>query len=100
MQESTVLQTALKNQQFITPLPDKKIHIYKEGKTSYANLFISEDIVYASSIKESDSVYLGKVIITNLKMLAGREIRPTDKIKVTQLLPAMIVGELVGVYQA
>ena len=100
MPEPIVLPDLLKDQEFITALKDKKIHIYKEGKIMYTNLFISDKVVYASSIKEKDSVFLGKVIITNIKILAGREIRPTDKIKITQLLPSIVVGELVEVYKS
>lgn len=98
MPEPIELQKALNGQKFITALEGKKIHIYKEGKTNYANLFISEGKVYASSIREDNSIFAGKVIITNLKLLAKREIRPTDKIEITQLLPAMVIGEIVEEY--
>ena len=95
MQELTELEKALKNQDFITALGDKAINVQKKDKTYCANLFISEGRVYAISGKENNSV-VGTAILTNVKRL-GREVRPTDRIKITQLLPqSVVIGEIAG----
>jgi hypothetical protein len=94
MATSSKLQIALKNQNFITAFMDKRMHIFKEGKVSYVNLFILEDKVYASSIREEGTKMIAKAIITNIKLF-GRAPVKEDKIKITDVLPNSVVGEIV-----
>ena len=91
----TDLQKAINGHQFITARQDKAIHIHKEKKTNFVNLVISDGVVYAASLGEEATV-IGTVVITNIKILEGRNPRPTDQIKVIQVLPTAIIGEITG----
>lgn len=87
------LQEALNGKKSVSAMKDKKMHVYTEGKYSYVNLVVSDGAVYAASLG-LDLPIIGKVIITNMKMLAGREVVSTDSIKFTDILPNMVIGEI------
>lgn len=94
MENLTVFEITLKNQDFITAFGDKTIKVIKKEKTYCAYLYVSENKVYAVSGNENDPV-IKTIILTNGKTL-GRPVRSTDKIKVTQILPTAVIGEIAG----
>lgn len=94
MVEPTDFEKALKNQDYITAFTDKRMHIFKEGKVSYVILFIHEDKVYVSSIRQEGVKMIGKVVITNMKLFK-RDTQILDRVKITQVRPEYAVGEIV-----
>lgn len=98
MADPISLKEAINGQNFITALEGKKMHFNKKGKAMvYTNLFISEGVVYASSIREDNAKIIGTVIVTNFKTLGRKDVLPSDKIKIIQILPtADVIGEIMA----
>ncbi len=92
MMEATDFQKKLGSQTLIHPLNGNPLKVYKAGKNSYINLFVSDDKVYVAS-ENDNSETIGMVIIKNVDTVG--EILPTHKINITEVKPYSTVGEII-----
>lgn len=92
--ERTDFQKRLGPQRVLKPLNGQPIEIFKIGNHYYANLFVSDNHVYAASESDDKAETIGFITLKNGELFK-ESMLSTHQIKVLEVKPYSAVGEVV-----